>query len=259
MKPVLGRLIGVSMGPGDPDLITRRAWTALSGPARWTYPVKKEGEPSFVLDIAQRGGLAVPADALPLVFPMTTQAELLARAWLHAATLTVELLADGQDVLFLVEGDASTYSTFGHLARAVRQLQPTIVVEVIPGVSSYCASAARIAQPMVEADEALAVLPASYGVEVVDRMLDQFDSLVLLKIKPMLDELLDLLERRGIVQHAVYVEKVGTPEERVVRNVLSLRDETVPYLSLLLVRNPLRSKQPIPRGCRPRRVREAAS
>jgi len=44
-----------------------------------------------------------------------------------------------------------------------------------------------------------------------------------------------------------------------VRNVLSLRDETVPYLSLLLVRNPLRSKQPIPRGCRPRRVREAAS
>nr|HMQ13031.1 precorrin-2 C(20)-methyltransferase [Candidatus Competibacter phosphatis] len=79
------------------------------------------------------------------------------------------------------------------------------------------------------------------------------------KIKPMLDELLDLLERRGIAQHAVYVEKVGTPEERVVRNVLSLRDETVPYLSLLLVRNPLRSKQPIPRGCRPQRVREAAS
>lgn len=245
-----GRLIGVSLGPGDPGLITRRGWEVLNGEARWTYPVKKAGEVSYALDIALRAGLTLPADAVALVFPMTTQAELLARAWLKAAADTVALLADGRDVLFLVEGDASTYSTFGHLARAVRELQPAVEVEVVAGVSSYCASAARIGLPIAEADETLAVFPASYGVEVIDHMLDEFDSLVLLKVKPMLEGVLDLLEKRGIARHAVYVEKVGTPEERVVQDVLTLRGETIPYLSLMLVKNPGREKQPTLRGCR---------
>jgi precorrin-2/cobalt-factor-2 C20-methyltransferase len=245
-----GRLIGVSLGPGDPGLITRRGWDVLNGNARWTYPVKKEGEVSYALDIVLRAGLALPADAVALVFPMTTKAELLARAWLKAAADTVALLADGRDVLFLVEGDASTYSTFGHLARAVRELQPSVEVEVIAGVSSYCASAARIGRPIAEADETLAVFPASYGVEVIDHMLDEFDSLVLLKVKPMLEGVLDLLERRGIAQHAVYIEKVGTPDERVVQDVLTLRGETIPYLSLMLLKNPGREKLPTLRGCR---------
>ena len=254
MSKNFGRLIGVSLGPGDPGLITRRGWEALNSGARWTYPVKKAGEVSYALDITLRAGLTLPADAVALVFPMTTKAELLARAWLQAADETVRLLAEGRDVLFLVEGDASTYSTFGHLARAVRELQPSIEVEVIAGVSSYCASAARVGTPIAEADETLAVFPASYGVEVIDHMLDEFDSLVLLKVKPMLEGLLDLLETRDLAQHAVYVEKVGTPDERVVQNVLSLRGETIPYLSLMLVKNPGREKRPVQRGCRSKAV-----
>ena len=74
------------------------------------------------------------------------------------------------------------------------QLQPAIAVEVIPGVSSYCASAARIAQPMVEADGRWRCYPLPAGVEVVDRMLDQFDSLVPAQDQADADELLDLLE-----------------------------------------------------------------
>lgn len=254
MSLTFGRLIGVSLGPGDPGLITRRGWAALTGNARWTYPVKKAGEVSYALDIACRGGLPVPDDAVPLVFPMTTQAEVLARAWLKAAADTLALLADGRDVLFLVEGDASTYSTFGHLARAVRELQPAVNVEVIPGVSSYCAAAARLGAPIAEADETLAVFPASYGVEVIDHMLDEFDSLVLLKVKPMLEGLLDLLDRRDLTRHAVYVEKVGTPDERVVQDVSTLRGESVPYLSLMLLKNPGRVKRPTLRGCRSKSV-----
>ena len=259
MNSTFGRLIGVSMGPGDPELITRRAWAALSRSGRWTYPVKKEDEDSFVLDIARRGGLPIPADALPLVFPMTTIPRILSEAWQRAATQTLACLAEGQDVLFLVEGDASTYSTFGHLARAVRQQHPENEVEVIPGVSSYCASAAQTTQPLVEADETLAVLPASYGAAIIEPLLDQFDRLVLLKVKPVLEEILDLLERRDLLQHAVYLEKIGTPEERMVTEVQTLRGTTVPYLSLLLVRNPHRTKPSIARGCRPRRtVQDAA-
>ena len=83
--PRFGRLIGVSLGPGDPELITRRGWAALQSGARWAYPVKRAAESSYALDIVCRGGLAVPDDAVELVFPMTRDAIALARAWARAA------------------------------------------------------------------------------------------------------------------------------------------------------------------------------
>tara|TARA_R110001583_G_scaffold195522_1_gene375065 strand:+ start:32178 stop:33017 length:840 start_codon:yes stop_codon:yes gene_type:complete len=247
-----GRLIGVSLGPGDPDLITRRGWAALQSGARWAYPVKRAEETSYALGIARRGGLEVPEDAAELVFPMTRDGTALAKAWARAASRTVELLASGRDVAFLVEGDASTYSTFRHLARAVRELAPAVTVETIPGVSSFAAAAARADVALAEEDETLAVIPAAYGVPVIDHLLDEFDTLVLMKVKPLLDEVLDLLERRGLIATSCFIEKVGSPDERVVRDIASLRGEKVNYLSLLLVQNPKRVRGELRRGCRKR-------
>jgi precorrin-2/cobalt-factor-2 C20-methyltransferase len=252
-----GKLIGASLGPGDPELITRRAWAALQSGARWLYPVKKAEEYSYALSIVERGGIAIPADAEQLVFPMSRDAEILGRAWARAATRTVELLAEGRDVVFLVEGDASTFATFAHLARVVRELAPEIEVETIPGVSSFAAAAATTGLSLAEEDETLAVIPTAYGIEVIDHMLDEFDTLVLLKVKPMIDDVLDLLERRGLLATSCFIEKVGSPEERVVRDVASLRDQTVNYLSLMLVKNPKRARGELRRGCRERR--EAAT
>ncbi|ANQ86694.1 precorrin-2 C(20)-methyltransferase [Azoarcus olearius] len=245
-----GRLIGVSLGPGDPDLITRRGWTALQSGARWTYPVKKAESGSYALDIVRRGGLAVPGDAEALVFPMTRDALALARAWARAAARTVALLAEGRDVVFLVEGDASTFSTFGHLARTVRELAPTVDVETIPGISSFAAASARVQRPLAEEDDTFAVVPAAYGIDVIARLLPDFDTLILLKVKPLLDDLIDLLAARGLLGQACFVEKVGSPEERVVHDVAGLRGEKVNYLSLLLVRNPGRIRGELQRGCR---------
>ncbi len=248
-----GRLIGASLGPGDPELITRRAWAALQSGARWLYPVKKAEESSYALAIVERGGIAVPADAVELVFPMTRDADILAKAWARAATQTVALLAAGRDLVFLVEGDASTFATFGHLARVVRELAPEVEVETIPGVSSFAAAAASTGTTLAEEDETFAVIPAAYGVGVIDHLLDEFDTLALLKVKPLLDEILDLLERRELLASSVFIEKVGSPQERIVRNVASLRGEKVNYLSLLLVQNPKRVRGELRRGCRKRK------
>lgn len=247
-----GRLIGVSLGPGDPELITRRGWAALQSGARWLYPIKKAEERSYALDIAVRGGLAVPPDAEALVFPMTRNAEILAKAWSRAATRTVELLAAGRDLVFLVEGDASTFATFGHLARVVREMAPDVTVETIPGVSSFAAAAARINTTLAEEDDTFAVIPAAYGVALIDHLLDEFDTLILLKVKPLLDEVLGLLERRGLLATSCFIEKVGSPDERVVSDLLSLKGEKVNYLSLMLVKNPKRARGELRRGCRKR-------
>ena len=254
-----GKLIGASLGPGDPELITRRSWAILQSDARWLYPVKKAEETSYALSIVERGGLPVPADAEELVFPMTRDAAILLKAWTNAAKRTVDLLAEGRDLVFLVEGDASTFATFGHLARVVRELVPEIEVETIPGVSSFAAAAASAGVPLAEEDETLAIIPAAYGVAVIDHMLDEFDTLVLLKVKPMLDEVLELLTQRGLLATTCFIEKVGSPDERIVRDVASLQGEKVNYLSLMLVQNPKRARGELRRGCRQRKVANEAA
>ena len=259
MTKPYGKLIGASLGPGDPELITRRSWAVLQSGARWIYPVKKAAEASYALSIVERGGLLIPTDAVPLVFPMTRDAELLAKAWLRAAEQTVELLAEGRDLVFLVEGDASTFATFGHLARIVRELVPEVEVETIPGVSSFAAAAAAANVPLAEEDETLAIIPAAYGIGVINHLLDEFDTLILLKVKPMLDEVLELLEKRGLLATSCFIEKVGSPEERIVRDISALKGETVNYLSLLLVQNPKRQRGELRRGCRQRKEAQKAS
>ena len=258
-KKPYGKLIGASLGPGDPELITRRSWAVLQSGARWIYPVKKAEEVSYALSIVERSGLPIPTDAVELVFPMTRDAELLTKAWVRAAEQTVALLAEDRDLVFLVEGDASTFATFGHLARVARELAPEIQVETIPGVSSFAAAAATTGMPLAEEDETLAIIPAAYGTGVIDHMLDEFDTLILLKVKPLLDEVLELLDRRGLLATSCFIEKVGSPEQRIVRDLASLKGETVNYLSLLLVQNPKRERGELRRGCRRRKETQEAT
>ena len=249
-KPKTGKLFGVSLGPGDPGLITRRAWDTLHQGAHWTYPVRKKGDDSYALDIVLRGGLALPQASTPLVFPMIHDREILAKYWLLAAEAVLQILHAGQDVAFLVEGDASSYSTFSHLARTVIGLDDSVAIDVIPGVPSYNAAAARLQTPLAETDDTLAIIPAGYGIDVIERMLEECDTLALLKVKPMLDAIIDFLDSRGLLQHSLFIEKAGTPEERIVRDVASLRGTKVNYLSLMLVKNPDRPRGDLIRGCR---------
>lgn len=237
-----GKLIGASLGPGDPELMTRRSYAALQTGARWIYPVRKAGEVSYARSIVERCDIPVPLDAVQLVFPMTRDAKLLAQAWSEAAARTVELLATGRDLVFLVEGDASTFATFGHLARVVRSLAPQVEVETIPGVSSFAAAAASTGISLAEEHEKLAIIPAAYGVSHLDGLLADFDTLVLLKVKPVLDEAIALLERHDLLATSCFIEKVGSPDERIVRDVASLQGDEVNYLSLLLVRNTARQR-----------------
>lgn len=246
-----GKLFGASLGPGDPELITRGVWALLQdSEVHWTYPIRRKGAKSHALGIVLRAGLSLPDDATALIFPMTHDANILASYWLRAAETVVARLRTGQDVIFLVEGDASTFSTFNHLARAVHGVDDSIAIETLAGVPSYNAAAAKLAMPLADTDDTVAIIPAGYGIEMIERMFEDFDTLVLLKVKPLLDDIVDLLEARGLLEHAAFIEKVGAPEERIVQDVASLKDMKVNYLSLLLIRNPYRKRGEIMRGCR---------
>ncbi|BCG65695.1 MAG: precorrin-2/cobalt-factor-2 C20-methyltransferase [Methyloprofundus sp.] len=245
-----GILYGVSLGPGDPGLITRKSWDLLHSGADWTYPVRKKQGESYALKIVLAAGLELPENSTALIFPMTHDREILAKYWLQAATTVLEKLLTGHDVVFLVEGDASTYSTFQHLAKTVTGLDDAVQIETIAGVSSFNAAAARAKIPLADTDDTVAIIPAGYGIDMIEKMLLDFDTLILLKVKPLLDDIISLLERTDLVTKACFIEKAGSSEERIVHDVLSLKGKKVNYLSLLMVHNSHRMRGELIRGCR---------
>ena len=248
---MIGKLYGVSLGPGDPGLITRKAWGLLQSGAYWTYPVKKKNKTSYALQIALQAGLTEPKNSTELIFPMTHDREILAKYWLQAAQTVIELLQVGHDVIFLVEGDASTFSTFQHLAKTVKGLDETIEIETIPGVPSFNAAAARAEMPLADTDDTVAIIPAGYGLEMIDSLLNDFDTLVLLKVKPILDDIIELLQNKQLLEKSCFIEKAGSPEERIVHDIATLHGEKVNYLSLIMVSgNHHRQRGEIIRGCR---------
>ncbi|GFO71370.1 precorrin-2/cobalt-factor-2 C20-methyltransferase [Bathymodiolus japonicus methanotrophic gill symbiont] len=247
---MIASLYGVSLGPGDPGLITRKAWELLHSGAEWTYPVRKKQGKSYALNIALQAGLTPPENHTELVFPMTHDREILAKYWLRAAEQVLSKLQAGNDVVFLVEGDASTYSTFQHLAKTVAALDASIIIETIAGVSSFNAAAARAKIPLADTDDTVAIIPAGYGIAMIEKMLHDFDTLILLKVKPLLDDILELLEHKNLLTQSCFIEKAGSNEERIVRDVMSLKGQKVNYLSLLMVHNSHRIREELIRGCR---------
>ena len=252
MQSTPGKLIGVSLGPGDPDLITRAAWTQLQRrDTRWVYPVRSGKSDGYAHGIVQRAGIEPVSHVEAIVFPMTYDAEKLGRAWLKAADAVLPWLQAGEDVLFLVEGDASTYSTFSHLARTVRSVDERIETPIIAGVNSYTGAASVAGTTLGEQDDTIAVVPAAYGVTMLDRLLPEFDTLVLMKIKPQLDDIIDWLDSRHLLVDAHFIEKAGVEGERVVSGeaLRQLRGEKVSYLSLMIVRSHHRVRGERLRGC----------
>ena len=251
-KTTIGTLIGVSLGPGAPGLITRDAWDQLQRrDAAWVYPARSGKTPSYAFDIVSRARLQPPEEHAQLLFPMTHNGEKLAAAWLKAAHAILPWLEAGKDVLFLVEGDASTYATFGHLARTVQQLDADIPVRTIAGVNSFTSACADAGIALAEQDDTIAIIPAAYGVSAIDRHLKDFDTLVLMKIKPLLNELLDWLEQRDLLEEAWFIERSGAEDERHLsgRELLTLRDTKISYLSLMIIKHPHRVRGERIKGC----------
>ena len=246
-----GTLYGIGMGPGDPELLTRKAYRLLATVPVIFYPACGGKAEGFALDILQRAftdqgsqalrqlstrGLPILERCRPLPITMVRGSDHARPHWSQASETVGEVLQGGRDAAFITEGDPLVYSTFVYLRVALAERFPEVQVEVIPGVSSITAAAARTAFPLAIADERLAVLPATYDPLFLERALEAFDTIVLLKVNRVLDRLIDILKPRGLLANAVLVEYCGTPRERIVNDLTKLRGQRVDYFSLLLVR-----------------------
>jgi precorrin-2/cobalt-factor-2 C20-methyltransferase len=230
----LGPFYGVGVGPGDPELITRKAERILRA-VDWIFlPAGAQGGGSFVRRIVEPLGLP-EGKFRPVPLCMSRDRTADGNAYAGAAAAIVEELRQGKSAAWITEGDPLFYSTFLHLRQELCRY-PGVRVEIIPGVTSASAAAARAGLPVARLDERVAVVPAAYGLGRLPALLDEFATVFLLKVHSSFDKLLTGLASLNGPVRAVYLERVGTPAERIITDLESLRGQELPYFSLVILR-----------------------
>lgn len=229
-----GTLYGVGVGPGDPELITLKAIRLLRRVPAVLIPQSAQ-RASVALGIVRRWLRPRHQHLIMQSYPMTGPEEALERARDEAADRVVSLLQSGTDVAFVTEGDPLLYSTFIDLLGRARDRLAGLCVEVIPAVSSITACAAAAVLPLARRSERIAVIPAVDALGDLEEVLKRFDTVVLLKVRSVFDELVDRLEQLGLVDSAVLVEECGRPNHHVGRDLRSRRGQPLSYFSTVLL------------------------
>ncbi|AOY79065.1 MULTISPECIES: precorrin-2 C(20)-methyltransferase [Moorena] len=231
----LGTLYGISVGPGDPDLITLKALRILKQAPVVAFPTGVRGKPGMAQQIVAQW-LENHQVQLPLTFPYVQDTAILTQAWQLAAEQVWNYLGLGQDVAFVCEGDVSFYSTFTYLAQRLQQLHPQSLIQTVPGVSSPMATASVLGLPLTIRDQRLVVLPALYNVEELEKVLAWADVVVLLKVSSVYQQVWQVLHRHQLLENAYVVERATLPEQVIYRNLCDRPNLALPYFSLLIVK-----------------------
>ncbi len=230
-----GTLTAIGLGPGDPELLTLKGLRLLREARVVFAPLRVEGATSYALDIAWPHLDLARQQIVSLLYPMPRGGRPDPEQWRYNARAIAGYLRDGSDGAFITEGDPLLYSTFGSTLLALQDEFPLLPLRVVPGVSSITAAAALAQLPLAQLDERVAILPATAGESFLRQALDSYDTVILLKVASRLESVLDLLESAGRVHSALLAERVGTSEQRVVRDLRSLRGQRVSYFSLVVV------------------------
>jgi len=234
---VTGRLYGVGLGPGDPSLVTVRAAELIGKADVVAYHSARHGR-SIARSIAERyltGGQIEEK----LVYPITVETTdhpggyrgALDEFYEEAAARLAAHLDAGRDVVVLAEGDPLFYGSYQHMHKRLAHRYPT---EVVPGVTSVSAAAARLGAPLVEAEEVLTIIPGTLPEEELTARLAATDSAVIMKLGRTFPTVRRALERAGRLEDAQYVERATMAGERTAP-LAEVDPESVPYFSVAVL------------------------
>ena len=223
-----GTLFGVGLGPGDPDLITRRAMRLIEDAQVIAYPTLEGGD-SLARAIA--ADLIRPdATEIAMAIPMTVERAPAQAAYDLGAVRIAEALDRGQDVVCLCEGDPFFYGSFMYL---YARLEGRFDIEVVPGVTSMTACAARAGMPLAARNERVTILPGPLPEEELEARIKGAESVVVMKVGRHLPKIRSVIARLGFLDRAVYVERATMADECV--SPLSEAPPKAPYFSMILL------------------------
>ncbi len=223
-----GKMIGVGLGPGDPDLVTLKAARAIGAAEVIAYPALP-GTDSFARRIAAPH-MASRTREIVVDVPITTKRGPAQAAYDAGARQIAQALDGGRDVVVLCEGDPFFYGSFMYLHA---RLKDRYEVEVIPGITSIAAASAALGLPLTARNEVLATLPAPLDSEAIRQRIEVVDSVAIMKIGRHLGRIRALLDDLGLGARAHYIERATLPEQRILP--LAEAPDPAPYFSMILV------------------------
>ncbi|CAN1209555.1 precorrin-2 C(20)-methyltransferase [Tumidithrix helvetica PCC 7403] len=226
--PQTGRLYGLGIGPGDPELITLKAYRILQSVPVIAYPTMENGKVlarAIVADYLRADQIEVP---LPLPFSPVRSSQ---PYYDLAAEKLAGYLSNGQDVAVLCEGEPFLYGSFMYL---FNRLSGQFKTEVVPGISSTMASASALGVPLTYRDDVLSIMPATLSAEILRDRLAVADTAVIIKIGRHFSKVRDVLVELGLFSRALYIERATMPNQRIVA-IAEVDPAEVPYWSLVVI------------------------
>jgi precorrin-2/cobalt-factor-2 C20-methyltransferase len=232
-----GRLFGVGVGPGDPELLTVKAVRILQAAPVVAFFAKsgRRGNARKIVD----PWLTPANEELQLSYPVTTEIPFahptyrsaLATFYEESAERIARHLREGRNVALLAEGDPLFYGSFMHLFMRLRQRFPTTIV---PGVTGMCGAWGAAGLPMAWGDDVIVVATGTLPLADLISRLRNADGAAIMKIGRNLSKVREALQACDMLARAIYVER-ATMEDEIILPFAEKRDDAAPYFSMVLV------------------------
>jgi precorrin-2/cobalt-factor-2 C20-methyltransferase len=226
-KPT-GKLYGLGIGPGDPELLTLKAYRILQSVPVIAYPAMENGKVlarAIVADYLRPEQIEIP---MPLPFSPTRSSQ---PYYDIAAEKIAAHLSEGQDVAVLCEGEPFLYGTFMYL---YNRLASRFTTEVVPGISSTMASAAQLGVPLTYRNDVLSIMPATLSADLLRDRLAVTDTAVIIKLGRHFAKVRDVLSELGLLERALYIERATMPNQKIVE-ITQVDPAEVPYWALIVI------------------------
>jgi len=226
------QLIGVGVGPGDPELITLKAARLIEEADVISF-ICNEKNQSQARNIARHILANKESKAeIPIVMPMSEDRRIANQAYDSAAQKIQQTIEAGKTVVFLCEGDPLFFGSFAYL---LERLKNSVSCQVVPGISSVHAAASSLLQPLTMLKESFCVVSGRHDENLLIDALNKHDSVVIMKAGRSRQRILKAIDIAKRTEDAQYLEYLGREGEYIQNDISLLKEENGPYFSLFVV------------------------
>jgi len=235
-------LIGIGVGPGDPELLTVKAVKAIHNADIIMCPASNEDRPSIALSVVSSIiDKSKNQKIIKLIFPMTKDKDVLEQTWKRNAKIMAETVLSGKNVVYLTVGDPFLYSTWIYMHKDLKENYPDMNISVIPGIVSIFTFAAKVGVSVAEGAEKVAIIPSCYDLSSVKEIAKHSESMIFLKDGRYFDQVIKVLKESGFPDDSIFAigQDLGTENEIIRKMTLGeVNDETLTtkYFSILVVK-----------------------